>query len=158
MIYLKELDTLKKKKKKSGSLSSTSVPNLSSIVSDDDDLTTDEQHQHPNDSKLRTVSSHFQRNVVRKSRFARGAVKLLQNKLNLTTLKSSKSNDEDSFKRFGSLQNLKQYQSEPTWPSSSSTSHILTEPKSEMMEKFDALELESRMHQYWSNGTGVTCF
>lgn len=145
LLFMRELDTLKRPA--AGIMPTASAPDLvlASAAAENEPVT------------------HFQRNVVRKSRLGRGTFRLIQTKLSATTSKFNtfqklkRSNSKSSnFKRFGSLQNLKYYQENRPRP----PHYPLVQPDlaTEMQERntLDSLELETRMHHYWH--TGVTNF
>ncbi|KAK4296256.1 hypothetical protein Pmani_031239 [Petrolisthes manimaculis] len=146
LLFMRELDTLKKRP--AGITPTVSAPDLV--------LAAAAAENEP-------VSTHFQRNVVRKSRLGRGTFRLIQTKLSETTSKFNtfqklkRSNSKSSnFRRYGSLQNLKYYQENRPRP----PHYPLVQPDlaTEMQERnsLDSLELETRMHHYWH--TGVTNF
>lgn len=138
-------------------------------------------------------SHRFQRSVVRKSRFGGGTARILQNRQGNSNrsaaqrkIVSENGNQTHSsrFKRFGSLQNLKNYQnrlidstesllkSQYFSGSASKTNSMFSlhsvesfgslrsipTESVEMQERrsLDSVELESRMNQYWQ--TSTTCF
>lgn len=145
MLFMRELDTLKRRNSQSSPMPTASAPDL---------LFPTEAETEPN--------GHFQRNNVRKSRMGRGTFRLIQNKLLATTTKFStfqrfkSAKNESNFRRFGSLQNLKYYQENRPRP----PHYPLVQPDlaAEMQERptLDSLELETRIHQYWH--TGITNF
>ncbi|KAK8398764.1 hypothetical protein O3P69_004098 [Scylla paramamosain] len=145
LLYMRELDTLKKPE----------TPSIKPTVSAPDlILAAAAEVESP---------SHFQRNVIRKSRLGRGTFRLIQNKLNATTSRFNTlqklkvtAPSIGNFRRFGSLQNLKYYQENR--PSVSQQPVVESDISAEMQERhsLDSLELETRMHHYWH--TGITNF
>lgn len=148
----------------------SSVPNLA-LENIKDEREDTSRNERLSDKSFQSTSTfrHFDRNPTRKSRFGRGAVKLLQSKFNFSNnlfngrRSRLRTNSSNNFKRYGSLQNLKYYQNKNlssqtlkfdknSW--SRSSQYI----KGEMKEKSngEATEFESRMQHYWNSG--VTCF
>lgn len=142
----------------------SSVPNLAlGNIGDDREVT--ERNAKLSEKNLEDSSTlrHFDRNPLRKSRFGRGAVKLLQGKFNFGIRSKLRANSSNNFKRYGSLQNLKYYQNKNLSSQilkfdKNSWSRSSQYMKGEMKEKsdYDSGEFESRMQHYWNSG--VTCF
>ncbi|KAB7497509.1 hypothetical protein Anas_07131 [Armadillidium nasatum] len=142
----------------------SSVPNLAlGNIGDDREVT--ERNAKLSEKNLEDSSTlrHFDRNPLRKSRFGRGAVKLLQGKFNFGIRSKLRVNSSNNFKRYGSLQNLKYYQNKNLSSQilkfdKNSWSRSSQYMKGEMKEKsdYDSGEFESRMQHYWNSG--VTCF
>ncbi|XP_045602125.2 uncharacterized protein Phlpp [Procambarus clarkii] len=147
LLFMRELDTLKRSNSQSGTMPTASAPDLVLAAAVEIE-----------------PSGYFQRNNVRKSRLGRGTFRFIQSKLSATTTKfstlqrfaSTSSKNTSNFHRFGSLQNLKYYQDNRPRP----PHYPLVQPDltAEMQERptLDSLELETRMHHYWH--TGVTNF
>ncbi|KAL7635426.1 UNVERIFIED_CONTAM: hypothetical protein RMT77_014495 [Armadillidium vulgare] len=142
----------------------SSVPNLA-LGNIGDDREVSERNAKLSEKNLEDSSTlrHFDRNPLRKSRFGRGAVKLLQGKFNFGIRSKLRANSSNNFKRYGSLQNLKYYQNKNLSSQilkfdKNSWSRSSQYMKGEMKEKsdYDSGEFESRMQHYWNSG--VTCF